>query len=433
MFLTGAPGSGKTFLLNKYITWLRANGKRVAVTASTGIAATHMGGTTIHSWSGLAIRESITDGEIRTLLKKPYLRKNIRKTDVLLIDEISMLKPGQFASIDRICQYFRASFLPFGGMQVVCSGDFFQLPPITQYDEELRFVVEAGSWQNLDMKVCYLQEQFRSSDAKLAELLNHIRNNNPYAGKEMLAGHTSTSLSADKYTKLYTHNVDVDRINDAELAKIESKPMEYQMTSGGNTDLVASLKRSCLAPEKLVLKKGAQVMFIKNNFDEGYVNGTQGTVVDFDEFGMPVVKTLAGQKITASQTGWAIEDIDLLTGGTKFLAQIKQLPLRLAWAITVHKSQGMNLDAAEIDLSKCFIEGMGYVALSRLKSLAGLKLNGINDKAFMVHEKAIAVDEDFKRNSDEARAMLAGMTVKQQESRQATFISNLPELANDIL
>ncbi|HLD70524.1 MAG TPA: PIF1 family DEAD/DEAH box helicase [Negativicutes bacterium] len=432
VFLTGAPGSGKTFLLNKYIEYLRKNGKRVAVTASTGIAATHMGGTTIHSWSGLGIREKISDSEIRGLLKKPYLRKNIKITEVLLIDEISMLKPGQFEAVDRICQYFRASFEPFGGMQVICSGDFFQLPPINRYDEELRFVVEARSWQNLDMKICYLQDQHRTQDVKLAELLNHIRSNNPYAGKEMLEAHQKSAgrrASIASVTKLYTHNVDVDRINDAQLAKIEGKPMQYHMTSGGNTDLVASLKRSCLAPETLVLKKGAQVMFIKNNFDEGYVNGTQGQVVDFDEFGMPVVKTMAGQKITAGQADWTIDDIDYETGKARTLANINQLPLRLAWAITVHKSQGMNLDAAEIDLSKCFIEGMGYVALSRLKSLAGLKLNGINDKAFAVHEKALAIDEDFKKNSDEARALLASLSTKQRESMGATFIKNLPELS----
>ncbi len=431
VFLTGAPGSGKTFLINKYIDYLRKNGKRVAITASTGIAATHMGGTTLHSWSGLGIREHISDAEIRGLLKKPYLRKNIRKADVLIIDEISMLKPGQFASVDRICQYFRASFLPFGGLQVICSGDFFQLPPIFQFDEEVRFVTESGSWGNLDMKVCYLQEQFRSQDQKLAELLSHIRSNNPFASKEMLAGHKQKA-NKGMVTKLYTHNVDVDRINGAELAKIPGKEITYQMSWGGKEDLVASLKKSCLAPEILTLKKGAQVMFVKNNFEEGYVNGTQGIVADFNEFGMPVIKTANGATITANVAGWMIEDIDNETGSQKFLAHIKQLPLRLAWAITVHKSQGMNLDAAEIDLSKCFIEGMGYVALSRLTSLDGLTLKGINDKAFCVHEKALAIDEEFKQRSDEARALLASLSVKQQESRQATFINNLPELTQDI-
>src|SRR6185295_8904385 len=174
VFLTGAPGTGKTFLLNEYINFLRSHGKKVAVTASTGIAATHMNGTTLHSWSGLGIKETVTDAEIRALIKKPYLRKNIKKSDVLIIDEISMLKPGQFEAIDRICQYMRLSFAPFGGLQVVVSGDFFQLPPINKYDEEVKFVVESSTWKSMDMKVCYLHEQFRQKDTSLSELLAHM-------------------------------------------------------------------------------------------------------------------------------------------------------------------------------------------------------------------------------------------------------------------
>ncbi len=403
VFLTGPPGSGKTFLLNEYISELRKKGKKVAVTASTGIAATHMGGTTIHSWSGLGIKDSISDLEIRHLLKKPYLRKNIRGADVLIVDEISMLKPGQFEAVDRICQYFKASFEPFGGMQVICSGDFFQLPPIQKYGEELAFVVESSSWKNMDMKVCYLTEQFRQKDAKLSELLAHIRENNPEEGKNMLMANVKNKTAQKDVTKLYTHNVDVDQINNAELAKIPAKEWNFYMTHSGKKEVVESLKRSCLAPENLALKVGAKVMFVKNNFDEGYVNGTQGTVMEFDVMGMPIIKTTGGQKITAAMAAWNIADEDPSnpSGQASALAEIKQLPLRLAWAITVHKSQGMNLDSAQIDLSKCFVEGMGYVAISRLSSLKGLHLLGINDMAFRVHEKALEVDEDFRRHSQE--------------------------------
>ncbi|MSU54360.1 MAG: helicase, partial [Candidatus Staskawiczbacteria bacterium] len=130
VFLTGSPGSGKTFLLNQYIEYLKQHQKNVAVTASTGIAATHMNGITIHSWSGLGIKETITDPEIRRLMTRKYLLKRIRAARVLIIDEVSMLKATQFDALDKICQYFKTSFLPFGGMQVVLSGDFFQLPPI---------------------------------------------------------------------------------------------------------------------------------------------------------------------------------------------------------------------------------------------------------------------------------------------------------------
>lgn len=400
MFLTGSPGAGKTFLLNKFIDYLRTTPKVVATTASTGIAATHMNGVTLHSWSGLGIKESITDQEIRALIKRKYLFKRIRKTNVLIIDEVSMLKPGQFDAVDKICQYFKASFLPFGGMQVVLSGDFFQLPPIDR-GGEVSFITDSSAWKNMDIKVCYLEGQFRHSDEKLGALLESIRDNDVDLSKRILAGKgNGTGAAFANATKLYTHNIDVDEINAQELAKLAGKEFTYHMTSHGQETVVEILKKGCLSPEKLVLKKGAQVMFIKNNFDEGYVNGTQGVVTDFDMFGMPIVQTVSGEKVGVSKASWKIEEEG------KPVAEINQIPLRLAWAITVHKSQGMNLDAAQIDLSKCFVKGMGYVALSRLRSFDGLHVIGINDMAFMVNDEAVHLDAQLKDASARALNLL---------------------------
>jgi ATP-dependent exoDNAse (exonuclease V) alpha subunit len=397
VFLTGSPGAGKTFLLNKFIDHLKKTNQSVAITASTGIAATHMNGITLHSWSGLGIKENITDAEIRNLIKRKYLFKRIRKNKVLIIDEVSMLKPGQLDAVDKICQYFKASFLPFGGMQVVLSGDFFQLPPIER-GGEVRFITESSAWKNMDIKVCYLEGQFRHKDRKLAELLENIRENNVAVAKELLADKKTVSgVDFANATKLYTHNVDVDSINQTELQKIKSKEYVYEMQAYGQPDVADILKKSCLSPEKLVLKKGAHVMFIKNNFDEGYVNGTQGVVADFDIFGMPIVKLFSGEKVVAGKASWKIENEE-----GKMVAEITQIPLRLAWAITIHKSQGMNLDAAQIDLSKCFIKGMGYVAISRLRSFDGLHVVGANDTAFLVNEEAIALDAKLKEDSDQA-------------------------------
>ncbi len=403
VFLTGSPGAGKTFLLNKFIEHLRGTPRVVAITASTGIAATHMNGVTLHSWSGLGIKEHITDQEIRSLIKRKYLFKRIRKTDVLIIDEVSMLKPGQLDAVDRICQYFKASFLPFGGMQVVLSGDFFQLPPIER-SGEVSFITDSAAWKNMDIKVCYLEGQFRSSDEKLGALLASIRENDVELAKRILSGKTAAGAAIGAAfaatTKLYTHNVDVDLINAQELAKIDEKEFTFHMQTYGKPEVAEVLKKSCLSPEKLVLKKGAQVMFIKNNFDEGYVNGTQGIVTDFDIMGMPIVQTLAGAKVSATKASWKIEEEG------KTVAEITQIPLRLAWAITVHKSQGMNLDAAQIDLSKCFVPGMGYVALSRLKTFDGLHVVGVNEMAFMVNEKALELDAELKDESARALNLL---------------------------
>jgi len=431
VFLTGAPGSGKTFLLNKYVGYLKKEGVNVSITASTGIAATHMGGTTLHSWSGLGIREELDEHEIKLISEKGYLRRKIKNTDVLIIDEISMIKPSQFDAVNKICQYAKRNSRPFGGIQVVCSGDFFQLPPVEKdasaraSGKGTKFVVESTAWENMGMKVCYLDEQFRTKDKKLTKILNYIRENKAKESKKMLLesmdNPTSPRLRGVRLalTKLYTHNVDVDSINSAELAKIKGKEFYYQMTSRGHELVIENLKRSCLAPQRLVLKKGAEVMFLKNNFEAGYVNGTQGKIVDFVASDLPVVKTYDGKRITVKYADWVIED------GEKIVAGISQMPLRLAWAITVHKSQGMNLDTAEIDLSRCFLEGMGYVALSRLKTLKGLKLMGINDLAFSVNPKALELDKNFRKLSQKTVAELKKTPSAFARKRQGMFLKYL--------
>jgi hypothetical protein len=196
-------------------------------------------------------------------------------------------------------------------------------------------------------------------------------------------------------TKLYTHNLDVDSINATELKKIEKPSHTFPMITRGKRELIDTLKKGCLAPEELVLKEGALVMFIKNNPQKGYVNGTLGIVYGFDANGYPKVQAYDGRELLASPTSWVVEE-----EGTT-LAEICQIPLRLAWAITVHKSQGMSLDNAEIDLSKSFAYGMGYVALSRVKSLNGMRLLGINPNALMVDSNVAKFDEELKKLSRE--------------------------------
>lgn len=456
-FLTGPPGSGKTFLLNSYIKYLKNNNIAVSITASTGIAATHMGGVTLHSWSGLGIKDELTDLEVKKACEKGYMRKRIKNTNVLIIDEISMIKPSQFDAVNKVCQYIKRNPRPFGGMQVVCSGDFFQLPPVfkkeapsTTTQGELfnaekskpKFITDSQAWKSLEMKICYLDEQFRTKDKKLTKILNYIRENKAEESKKLLFNYHDTAKELKKVlTKLYTHNVDVDSINYTELGKIKGKEYKYQMTFRGNAVVSDILKKSCLAPEKLILKEGAHVMFIKNNFEAGYVNGTQGKVVGFVAADLPVVLTQEGKRITVTYTDWTIEEPaenatriqagegparqnaqGAFVGKTTVVAGISQIPLRLAWAITVHKSQGMNLDSAEIDLSRCFLAGMGYVALSRLKSLKGLKLMGINNLAFQVNPLALEVDKHFRKLSKEASATLKKSSSGDISKRQKLFI-----------
>lgn len=218
-------------------------------------------------------------------------------------------------------------------------------------------------------------------------------------------------------TKLYTHNADVDAINEKELLAIQGKLYFYPMFSEGNKQLIEILKKGCLAPEELKLKKGAVVMFVKNDVENRYVNGTLGAVVDFTSDGFPVVENLKNEKIIAMPADWRIEEEG------KVRAKIVQIPLRLAWAITIHKSQGMTLDAAQVDLSKSFVEGMGYVALSRVRSLGGLKLMGLNKMALEVHKDVMAIDEELKKLSLSAALELKNMDLTKKSEEQNKFVA----------
>lgn len=417
VFLTGPAGSGKTFVLNKYVKYLKQKGTKFGITASTGIAATHIGGVTIHSWSGLGIKDTVSEKDLKKILRKSYVKKRFKGNEVLIIDEISMLNSFQFDSLNKICQTFKMNGEPFGGMQIICSGDLFQLPPIKRNGDE-KFVTESEVWNKMNLKICYLEEQHRQQNDGLLNFLNHIRENNPVKAREVLNAFDLKKNLSVILTKLYTHNADVDAINSCELEKIAGEPMVYEMKWVGSKNVVDLLKQGCLAPEKLLLKKGAKVMFIKNNFEAGYVNGTLGEVAYFNvDDGLPVISTYDGKTIKAGLATWTIEEDD------KIKAQVDQIPLRLAWAITVHKSQGMNLDSAEIDLSKCFEKGMGYVALSRLRSLNGLKLNGINQMAFAVSNEAVELDKKLKTMS---QAVLEELGNQPKEVLEKTS-KNLPE------
>ena len=402
VLLTGPAGSGKTFLLNKFVDYLKKKKIGVAITASTGIAATHIGGRTIHSWAGIGIKESLSAKEINSLIKKPYLKKQFEKIQVLIIDEISMLHAHRLDMVDRVCQAFKKNPLSFGGIQVVMSGDFFQLPPISRGQAEAEFVYKADVWSKMDLRICYLDEQHRQNDQTMIKILQNLRQNKvDLETIKLLNGRMGQTKSTKaKPIRLFTHNADVDEINNLELEKIKAPSFSYQMRAEGEKKLVESLKKNCLAPNELVLKKGALVMFVKNKFKDEeviYVNGSTGVVVGFAEHDYPIVLLNSGREIIAEPDSWTIDDEN------KILAKINQIPLRLAWAITVHKSQGMTLDAAEIDLSRSFGYGMGYVALSRLKSLDGLYLSGINEMAYKVDPQISAYDKVLLFLSEEEK------------------------------
>ncbi len=412
-FLTGPPGAGKSWLLRKFVTAARRE-RTVAITASTGIAGTHIGGMTLHSWAGLGVRDSYKAQDIADIAGKAWVANRIRNADVLVIDEVSMLHVATFEAVNAVCKRVRGNTTPFGGMQVVLCGDFFQLPPVSR-DSHADFIYGCTAWNDLGLNVLYLSEQFRQSDDVLLSILNGIRNGDV---SEVHVEHLQMRMHAELAggvvpTRLHTHNVNVDRVNTVELNKLSGKTKKYTMTADGPEKMIEPLRNSCLAPSVLELKKGAAVMFVKNNIPDGYINGTLGTVVDFPQ-GTPKVHTNRGVEITVQPQTWATEDIH----GRK-IASVTQVPLRLAWAISVHKSQGMSLTAAEIDLSRAFVEGLGYVALSRVTTMAGIRLLGLNRHALAVSEQAMQIDVELQAASADVLAGILSTAVAEEPPSEA--------------
>lgn len=395
--LTGPAGSGKTYVLNQFVRLAKHDGKHVSVTATTGLAATHLGGTTIHSWSGIGVHDVLPGGFVEHLAKGR--QEIIENTDVLIIDEISMLHDYRLDMVDEVCRLVRKKpDEAFGGIQVVMSGDFFQLPPINRRDSgrDGGFVVHSQAWRDLDPTILYLAEQHRQDDEQLLDILNNLRAGDirRHHAEALLARVDTMPEDEANLTELHTMNVDVDRINTERLLGLEGETIQYEATTTGSANYVETLGRSVLAPRVLELKQGALVMAVRNDPNRKFANGSIGRVVDFEPTtDYPVVQFMNGREITVVPETWELRD------GDKKRASITQVPLRLAWAITVHKSQGMTLDAARIDLRKAFVEGMGYVALSRVKSLHSLYLHGINRMALQVSEDAKHIDEHLRQRA----------------------------------
>lgn len=408
--LTGPAGSGKTYVLNQFIRHAKAEGKRVAVTATTGLAATHLNGTTIHAWSGIGVHDELPKTFFKHLTKAR--REAIQKADVLIIDEISMLHDYRLDMIEAVAREARETDAPFGGLQVILCGDFFQLPPVTRGSQaSSSFVVTSEAWQKLDPVICYLTEQHRQDDDDFLEILNALRANDlRRRHAEALLARRQAYDPFVQQTELHTTNVDVDAINYQRLSALDGEEHSYDMTTSGGSRYVESLKKSCLAQEELVLKEGALVMCIRNNPEKKYVNGSLGVVTGFDkDTDYPKIELTNGRKITIGPETWELRD------GDKKRASLVQIPLRLAWAITVHKSQGMTLDAARIDLSKAFVPGMGYVALSRVKRLDTLSLAGLNQMALKVSDDALGIDVSLRAQAQSHAKAFEHLRVKAEE------------------
>src|SRR3989344_3245422 len=292
VFLTGEPGSGKTHTVNAYVAYLRTCGIEPAITASTGIAATHIGGYTIHSWSGIGVRRDLTNYDLDRIGQNRNIVRRVGNAHILIIDEVSMLSARTLSMIDAVGREIRRNQEPFGGLQVIWVGDFFQLPPVNRRETETRptlsfrqvsvseqFAFFSPAWQALKPFICYLSEQHRQEDAVFLEFLSAIRRAEVGESHRQLLRTRYSPKPKEGITQLYSHNVDVDQINSAALAKLPGATKTFEMKSHGAEKLILALKRGCLSPEILMLKVGARVMFTKNDVTRHwYTNGTLGII-----------------------------------------------------------------------------------------------------------------------------------------------------------
>lgn len=414
VLLTGAAGSGKTYLLNNFTQWARQQGKSVAMTATTGLASTHINGSTIHNWSGIGTHEEYMPHIVQNMY--PRYRIAIRQTAVLIIDEISMLKDFQLDMVERIVREVRGQDSVFGGLQVILCGDFFQLPPINNAQNRYgSFVTGSAAYRNGNFKSCYLEGNFKVEDGDpLLGILNAMRTQQFQVNhRELLMTRRNPQppLEGDAIPVLCDTRAVADGINRDRLDELPGEVRTYnwetqlEPAAQGEQHYLEDLKRQIRnkVPEELHLKVGAVVMFTKNDAQMGVSNGTFGKIHGFNEQGRPNVRLNSGQILTGvTPTDFYSED-----GQGRRLATITQVPLTLAWAITIHKSQGMTLAKAHISLENAFARGLGYVALSRVCSLYDLSLwNWDNQNGHLVSNQAHIIDQRLQDESNETLALI---------------------------
>ena len=434
VFFTGSAGTGKSVLMREIISALRAKYIKqpdaVAVTASTGLAAFNIGGVTLHSYAGVGLGKEPAEDLVKKVNKNAKSKNRWIKTKVLIIDEISMVDGAFFDKLEKIARIVRKNGRPFGGIQLVVTGDFFQLPPVPDSGKTALFAFDAATWSTSINETIKLSQIFRQRDAAFADCLNEMRMGVLSPATISMFRELSRPLSTTDGlfpTELFPTRLEVDNANQARLRSIETTPVQFKAVDGGkieNVEFRDKLLQNCMAPSSMTLKVGAQVLLIKN-MDEQLVNGSIGKVLGFmdeetcanlheddDDFDMGKFKE-ARAKLTSmayknrpvqNSPVWPYVQFLLPDGNTRSLlcmpeswkvelpngevqASRLQVPLILAWALSIHKAQGQTLEKVKVDLGRTFEDGQAYVALSRATCKEGLQVLRFDPKKVTAHRR----------------------------------------------
>ena len=399
LFLTGKAGTGKTTFLREVVRYTK---KKCIVLAPTGIAAVNAGAMTIHSFFQFGLGpfvQGVIEPKSDFRINKSKLEL-IRHLQLLIIDEVSMVRADLMDHIDVELRRIRRNSKPFGGVQLLMIGDLQQLPPIAHggEDELLRqyyktlYFFSSAALKSMKYSCIELKNVYRQTDRHFIDILNHARNCT-------LTSQDISDLNAryipgfspkpeDGYIRLMTHNRQVDYVNETELEKLDSKPYTFVAAVTGTFP-----EESYPTADSLTLKKGAQVMFIKNDPERRFINGTLGEVKGIDKNSIAVRLAESGTVIDVEPMEWQNIryqfDDESKEISSKQIGRFKQYPLKAAWAITVHKSQGLTFDKAIIDVHAAFSPGQAYVALSRCRTLDGLVLSSPVSASVFMRDNAV--------------------------------------------
>ncbi len=403
-FITGSAGSGKTYLASKYA---EAH-PYIVKTATTGVAALNIGGETIHRFAGIGIFNRPQDAG-RIMGRWDKIKKSsapwdvarwnlIKSTNAIIIDEISMLRRDQFELIDITLSYVKDNSLPFGGVQIILAGDFLQLPPVVSGYDTLAFkdlsdpyCFQSDLWNQASLQSFNLTSNYRQEDGPFLDALEKIRVGNiTKEVEDLLQSRVNINLNIPmEPVKLFSHKVDVGKENIDCLKKLPGEKYVSEAEFTGNKYDVEILKKECPAENRLYFGVGAQIMMLTNDQTGRWVNGTMGII----RSNSPLrVQLSNGLTVVLEQHTWerSVPYVDVKGNiKTKVMASEKQYPFKLAYSVSIHKSQGLTLDYVDIDLEKCFASGQAYTALSRVKTLEGLKLRGWNKNAIKTDKRVL--------------------------------------------
>lgn len=383
VFLTGAAGTGKSQVIKIFREIKKMSNETIPMVASTGAAAILVNGVTFNSYFGLGIMAGGKKAVIENALHNRSLCERLIYTDTVVVDEISMISGEVFNTANELCQKIRQNKKFFGGIRVILVGDFFQLGPFSE-TEKPDWVFESASWKKSKMKVFNLKKIMRTSDKTFLDILGNIRKGKIDAKtKKFLTSKTRKNSESIDVPRIFSRNHEVDAYNKKILNSINAPEIKISTQYVGDKNAVERLKEQLVIAENIVIKKGALVMLRVNNFQEGFVNGTVGTVIGLSPDVLTIKKT-SGEVIHVKKH---IFEYIGVTG--EVTAKAKNFPITLAWAITIHKSQGATLDKAIISLDRLWLHGQAYTALSRLKTAQGLIIDKWNKESFIVDKKVL--------------------------------------------